>query len=408
MSQCTRKEPDMFVNSLRQKQMELFQANIFHVIFAVQNGTRVSDSWLSDLERKEKLIIHIEDNGTPLLHGMHRQTIADADFLISSAKDYIEKNFRYQLEDSSPSQSPYFRLKGNRNDQYQAVYVSITDAGYYKDIIMLNDITVQSADEILRLSYFLLIELISLLCLFILGKKFVYRALAPVRENQKLQNEFIAAASHELRAPIMLIQTAASSALDFPSKTDYFHQLIKQECTRMNRLIKDLLALTASGNGATDEIDTKFDAEMLLLDIYEAYLPLGQARGLSLTIKIPDDLPIKVRSNPDYISQIIRIFMDNAIAFSPPEGSVILELSSNKKYAYFSVIDHGPGISDQDKKCIYQKFYRGDKSRTDKEHFGLGLSIAQKYTEQLQGNILLMDTLGGGSTFILKVPCIIG
>ena len=131
---------------------------------------------------------------------------------------------------------------------------------------------------------------------------------------------------------------------------------------------------------------------------------LCHTKGLILNIELPQEYTADLKSNPSYISQILRIFLDNAIAFSPPGRDILLKEQINKNSVYFQVIDHGPGILAEDKQQIFQKFYRGDKSRTDKEHFGLGLSIAKKYTLLLGGQILLRDTEGGGCTFTLKLP----
>lgn len=75
-----------------------------------------------------------------------------------------------------------------------------------------------------------------------------------------------------------------------------------------------------------------------------------------------------------------------------------------RKGADFSIIDHGKGIPAEDKPFIFDRFYRGDKSRTDKSHFGLGLSIAKELAKMLDGEIGFKDTEGGGATFFLRLP----
>nr|WP_072525262.1 ATP-binding protein [Lachnoclostridium phocaeense] len=70
----------------------------------------------------------------------------------------------------------------------------------------------------------------------------------------------------------------------------------------------------------------------------------------------------------------------------------------------FSVIDHGQGITDEDKKYIFDRFFSGDKSHTNKTNFGLGLSIAQELTGMLNGVIQVSDTAGGGATFTVSFP----
>lgn len=75
-----------------------------------------------------------------------------------------------------------------------------------------------------------------------------------------------------------------------------------------------------------------------------------------------------------------------------------------KHQIVFSVIDHGQGITDEDKKYIFDRFFSGDKSHTNKANFGLGLSIAQELTGMLNGDIQVSDTAGGGTTFTVSFP----
>ncbi len=82
----------------------------------------------------------------------------------------------------------------------------------------------------------------------------------------------------------------------------------------------------------------------------------------------------------------------------------MLEASIKKNHLTISIIDHGIGISEEDKKHIFDRFYRCDKSRTKKEHFGLGLSIANELITILDGRIYLEDTPGGGCTFTITIP----
>ena len=390
----------LYTKFLYQKQTETFQANIFHVVSTLQNGSAVSDSWLDELSYRENLLIHIEENGTPLLYNTSDKLHAGQETLIQTAKDYIRENYLTSITGSS-YQSPLFKVTGAGQGTFLCAYISLSNNRHYQDIYLLNDISHLKSDGFTLLFYLLLIEFVSCICLFYLGHRFVRLALTPVRENQKLQNDFIAAASHELRSPVMLIQNAASSAQQFHDQTDYFHNLIQQECMRMSSLIQDLLTLTISPSD-TEEVFIEYDPDTLLLEIYEKYLTLCKAKNLHLRLESADYLTDSPTSIPGYLSQVIRIFLDNAIAYSPSGETVTLRMSVNKNDIYFSVIDHGCGIADEDKKKVCQRFYQGDISRSSKEHFGLGLSIAQKYTTSLRGKILLEDTPGGGCTFILK------
>ena len=83
-----------------------------------------------------------------------------------------------------------------------------------------------------------------------------------------------------------------------------------------------------------------------------------------------------------------------------------MELGVEEKEKYFRIYvqDNGPGIPDENKEAVFQRFYREDSARKDKQHFGLGLCIAKEIVTLHKGSIRITDTLGGGSTFVIKLP----
>ena len=112
----------------------------------------------------------------------------------------------------------------------------------------------------------------------------------------------------------------------------------------------------------------------------------------------------KLHTDQERLFQILSIFLDNAVSYTPENGHIELRVKQSSKGITFLVIDHGTGIAEEDKPYIFQRFYCADKSRTDKSHFGLGLSIAEELSKMLSGNIGFKDTIGGGATFLLTLP----
>lgn len=96
--------------------------------------------------------------------------------------------------------------------------------------------------------------------------------------------------------------------------------------------------------------------------------------------------------------------MDNSISYSPEGSSVILQASFTKQSLVCAVIDHGPGIPDDQKELVFEYFYRSDTSRKDKNHFGLGLCVAAELAELLNGHLEFKDTPEGGCTALLILP----
>ena len=104
------------------------------------------------------------------------------------------------------------------------------------------------------------------------------------------------------------------------------------------------------------------------------------------------------------IRQVLAILLDNALCYTSPGGRVCLGLSFEQNSFSFSVADNGPGIPAEEKKLIFERFYRSDPSRSDREHFGLGLCIASEIIKAHQGRLTVSDTPGGGSTFTVQLP----
>lgn len=100
----------------------------------------------------------------------------------------------------------------------------------------------------------------------------------------------------------------------------------------------------------------------------------------------------------------MTILLHNALSYNTEAKPIALEASVLKSSLLIKVIDHGPGIPASEKELVFDRFFRSDKSRKDKQHFGLGLSIAKELVELHKGSLHITDTLGGGSTFILKLP----
>lgn len=97
------------------------------------------------------------------------------------------------------------------------------------------------------------------------------------------------------------------------------------------------------------------------------------------------------------------ILIQNAVSYGAAEKGIELELEESKKHIVISVKDHGPGVLPEERENIFRRFYRTDQSRKDKEHFGLGLSIAKELVDAMGGRIEVADTPGGGADFKIRL-----
>ena len=229
----------------------------------------------------------------------------------------------------------------------------------------------------------------------------------PTEAAMQSQKDFIAAVSHECKAPLAAILSSAEMIAAIPDTPDAVKNhthVIDLEVSRMSRLIGDLLLLSSLDAGNWTFHMEEINIDTLLINLYTKFEQICRKKNILLQLNIPDECCPPFYSDEDRLNQIISIFLDNAVSYSPPESEISLNASAGKNELIITIIDHGIGISDKDKPFIFNRFYQCDKSRTQREHFGLGLSIANELVSKLDGRIQLFNTTGGGCTFKIFLP----
>ncbi len=246
--------------------------------------------------------------------------------------------------------------------------------------------------------------LVSIICL---SKILIRKAVKPTEKAMQSQKDFIAAVSHECKAPLAAILSSAEmieSVPNIPDTVTDHVRVIDAEVSRMSRLIRDLLLLSSIDAGNWSFHMDEVNVDTLLINLYTKFERICRKKDIQLQLNIPDECCPPLYSDADRLDQIISIFLDNAVSYSPPESEISLNASVRKNELIFTIIDHGIGISEKEKPFIFDRFYQSDKSRTQREHFGLGLSIANDLVHKLEGKIKLFDTPGGGCTFKIFLP----
>ena len=252
--------------------------------------------------------------------------------------------------------------------------VIATETGF-RSLILLSDTSDIHRELLLQIGLFFLLELLGILGLYLTSNKLVKQAVKPVKIYHEKQKNFISAASHELRSPLAVIQTSASAIKSMPEHADEMASLIERECTRSATLIKNLLLLSSPEDETTENLFMEdVEIDLLLLQILENYDVLCNSKNILLTLKLPDDFLPNVQGNASFDSQFVIL----------------------------TVVDHGIGIPDDKKPYIFDRFYRADSSRNQKEHFGLGLSIAKMLADRMKIALTVKGTPGGGATFEIK------
>lgn len=384
----------------------LFSSLFLNISSRFQSESFFSDSWLAQMEADNNLIIHIEDNGQPLHFRGSWDPATDRDTLIDLGKQAAAETgiFAANPNRSQILQSPVLSISGRAEDSYFGMYlVEFTDGGS-KSLLVLQDVTGSQRQLVYQGLFFLLAGILGIFLLFLASWNMVGKTLQPLKENQKQQAEFIAAASHELRSPLAVIQASASAARTSPQDADSMLSNIEKECSRMGTLIQDLLVLAAADSRRWNLAKENLDADTLLLDVYETFEPLCRQKKTALHLELPDEELPRIFCDRNRVIQILTVLLDNALSYTREGGQIDLTVSSSSRYICYAVADHGKGIPDEEKPFIFDRFYQSSRARDQKEHFGLGLSIARELAKLHKGELAVQDTPGGGCTFLLTLP----
>lgn len=422
-------------NSLYENQFRAFQNDINTITSSLEDSTSISIQWLERIEAQSGYKIYLTDNGVPFLYNSLRDDIdhISQQLALESLTAYSD------MFEASPSPANDTQMTGNtysgiRHAEYPFLS-SKTKETYYSSLINIergqatSQIVILYSLQALRAQIFrqrirfFIIDCAAAVLLFTFSWFFTGKLLKPLKETHETQTQFIAAASHELRTPLSVI-LASSECCESASKEEQkgFFLTIRKEGRRMHHLIDDMLTLAHAGANRFPVECKDVQLDTLCLNAYEAFESLCRGKHLSLHLALPDEVPPRCYCDADRIAQVLSILLHNALSYTPECGQITLSLlwhpsasrSANHGKAPFShknntcfeiiVADTGIGISDADKKHIFDRFYRAEKSRSTKGHFGLGLSIAHEIVTAHHGKISVKDNPDGGSVFTVRLP----
>lgn len=228
--------------------------------------------------------------------------------------------------------------------------------------------------------------------------------LQPIEESLEAQNQFVTDASHELRTPLTLLQTSNEVAKRksklSKSETDTLINQNIEEIKKLKDLTNSLLDLLK--NDSKDISKMASSIQDIVADSMGAVVNLAQSKDIEIEDKTP---PIEIETEPNLLSRVITILLDNAIKYSDKGKKITVSAKRTDGHVDIQIKDQGIGMKASDIPFIFRRFYRADKSRTsqDTAGYGLGLAIADKITTKLGGKITVDSKLGKGSTFTIRL-----
>ena len=403
-----------FLSSIHKTQNA--QLEQFHLIWnslssRFLSANAFSHGFLAQTEADYHLVIHIRENGHAFLYPGAWTPPDSREWLIAQARELAENEGVFMDRapvSSTVGTSSLLAFSGAHGENYYAMVLSVSTTHGIKSLCAIAWIPSVSRSLRGTMLYLGLLFFLGLTGLWLVSRKFVGWSLIPVEESQKKQAQFIAAASHELRSPLAVLRSGLAAALTSPSeeKKDTLLPLLDRECVRMSRLIDDMLLL-ASADAKNWKLQLELvDADTLLIDLLETFQPVCREKGIFLKLELPDTSLPPIEGDAQRIRQILQILLDNACQFTPAGKSIILraETDDKKHKIKLKVIDEGCGIAPKDRPYIFDRFYQADSARSDKQHFGLGLSIARELTKLHGGRIDVGEDEKGRCCFTVIFP----
>jgi heavy metal sensor kinase len=229
--------------------------------------------------------------------------------------------------------------------------------------------------------------------------------LARLGAASKTQRQFMADASHELRTPVSVIQTATEVTLKQPKRREAEYRealtIISEQSARLSRLVQDMFVLARADAGGYHVPMRGLYVDEVVEEAVRAVAVVTAAKGLNLTWEVQPN--VAIHGDDGLLHRMMTNLLDNAVQHTPTGGSVHVALSADAATVTITVADTGPGIPDADRDRAFDRFVRLDPARSAESGGGLGLPIARWIAEQHHGTLSL-DPSPRGCVFVVRLP----
>jgi two-component system phosphate regulon sensor histidine kinase PhoR len=225
--------------------------------------------------------------------------------------------------------------------------------------------------------------------------------------QRQLQERMLGDAAHELKTPLTALMLLGDRLEDLVKKKDRpLIKRLRKEILRLKLMVNDLLELSRLVNSSSvqDELTKTINMEEIVLSSWNTLKPLADKKKLNLVNTSKTNSLIE--GNSEKLYRVVFNLLDNAIRYSPDSANINTQIHEDEKHLILSIKDEGPGLSKDDLKNMFQRFYRGDPSRYKNKRIGsgLGLSIAQQIVVNHKGAIEASNDTNGGTLMKIKLP----
>ncbi len=300
----------------------------------------------------------------------------------------------------------FYNLLSKEDEEQKKVRAYITkinNSDFYLLVAKNYDDLISSLNNVL-ISFLLAIPFVFVITL-ILSYRFANEAIKPIEESIKRLKQFTTDASHELKTPISTIKANIEVALMKDREPSYYKEklsTILNSINRMSKLIQNMLYISKLDTSSYKLNIENFNLKDLFNEIKLNFEDLAFSKKVSLIID--DKNSFNIKNDKDILFQILSILVENAIEYNRENGFVKIYSKLNKDFIKIFVEDSGIGVKKEDIPYIFDRFYRGEKSRSrETGGLGLGLSIVKELVNIANGKIFVESELGKGSKFIIVI-----
>lgn len=236
-----------------------------------------------------------------------------------------------------------------------------------------------------------------------------FRDVSEERKIEKMKDDFISLASHQLRTPLSSIKWSLELLLKTDKKRFTNTQIDTLEnsfkaAVRMNKIINMILNIARIESGNLIILPKKIDIDEFIQNIIIRLHPILKIRKQNITVNIAKNLT-HIDSDPNLLDEVLSNLISNSAKYTKNNGKIEINVASKNKYIAFEVKDNGYGIPNNQKKKIFSKFFRADNIiRKDTDGNGLGLSITRQLVELLDGKIWFESNIKKGTSFFFTIP----
>ncbi len=230
-----------------------------------------------------------------------------------------------------------------------------------------------------------------------------------LQELDHLKSSFVSIVSHELRTPMTSIKGLIENMMDgltgeLTERQTFYLSRVKHNIERLTRMINDLLDLSRIESGHMELETATVNIGNIAREVVELLQPMAEEQSLTFTTKIIDPIPL-IQGDRDKLIQIFTNLTNNALKFTPPSGTVTVEVQYQADgYIHVCITDTGGGIHPDEQQMIFERFYRSQSADPKNRGAGLGLAITKSLVELHGGTLGVESQVGEGSRFFFTLP----